>query len=893
MAINSVGAVYVKVFADSSGFKKDLEKDAKTAGGKAADHFGDEFDKKVTKDLKNLQLDKTLGPQVKEWGRKYADQVNAAVKNGTRVDFKLGDFISVSELKRLERQLGVPFKELADYLQNEIPQAAKDGFGAIDKENAESLKTRQQQYARYVRWQQDTDRKMAAARRKEAVRIRPMSELLDDKAFKKSVKKMAKDFSAIMTPEMRKALKEGQKVDWVIHKDVRRSLRQISKDSNATFRDVEKQFDRMIRKMVTSSKQVGGRGGLFGRLRVAAQDSDRWVEKLDLRIGKMRNGLKRAGTGGFFDTLTNIFAGLIGMAHKFGKAVVNAVDIAAKGLTWLGGVLTKASASMGKFGGMAARAGGMLSKMGKLLKNPIVAVIALTAGVVAGLQLLQSVMGSVVTLMVDLAGMFSMLAAGIGASVVAAAALVPIAISLGAGLAALAIGGMDAAKAHMSWQKAMAETDPKKRAQALAAYRKELAKLGPNTRAAVEATNELVGSFADFKKEMSEAMFGAGVQGLAKALKAAQPMVDALKTGMLGVSKAVGDVLDKFLRLGQDNRFMEDFNTLWTAASGIVRNVGTSLVNFFAGLTSFFAIVAPYAERLAEWIRKISENFRTWAQSDEGREKMKTFFADAWALAKQFWDVLASLTGVVVAFFKAIIDGPEGGEAGGFLKDIADWLDRLKTTIEEMDKDGRLKKWFEDAKVTGKALWDTLKGLGNLLKDLNTPENREFLQRLIGLMKTLISVVRIVFTVVSFTFRALVAPIMAPYYAIKLLWSWIQKLIDKIKQIKWPTPPAWMKSIGSKLSAFMAEGGVVTRPTRAMIGEAGPEAVIPLARPLSLVDPSVRGMAAMLRGGPGSVSTTNQSSSRQMTNYWTINTPTQDPRVVASQVVNRMAAMAG
>jgi hypothetical protein len=40
---------------------------------------------------------------------------------------------------------------------------------------------------------------------------------------------------------------------------------------------------------------------------------------------------------------------------------------------------------------------------------------------------------------------------------------------------------------------------------------------------------------------------------------------------------------------------------------------------------------------------------------------------------------------------------------------------------------------------------------------------------------------------------------------------------------------------------FMAEGGIVTKPTNAIIGEAGPEAVIPLNKNLNVnLDPLVQ-----------------------------------------------------
>lgn len=893
---DTVGYVYVKVLSDSRGFKKGVKDAGAVAGKDASVEFGKEFHDGITKDLNKLNLSEQLKPQLKKWGRDYAKQVTEAVKKGQEVRFDLDKIIPPKDVKKIAQRLRIAPEELRKMLEIEIPRAAQKGFATLEKEQAESLSRQQKQRIAYLRWTVSTQQKYDRMARKEATRTKPMHELLDNKAFTKSVKKMAKDFQKIMTPAMRKALTDGQKVDWVIHKDVRKSLRQIAKDSNASFSDVERHFDRMIRKMVKSSKQVTAGGGLFGRLRQQVQQSSTWMDRFDSRITKVRMGLRRAGTGGFFDSLTNILGSLIGLAAKFGKVVFNVVSKVGDGFIKLGGILTRVAGGMGKFGGAIAKVGGAFAKVGKFLKSPWgIAIAAVIAFITVG-TLLTKVLGSMVTLVVDLAGMLAMLAAGIGAAVVASAIFVPIIISLAAGLGALVIAGLDAAKAVMSYQKAMAETDPKKRAEALKEYREELAKLGPATRKAVEATNDLVGSFADFKKSMAEKFFSAGVSGLANGLKQAKPLVDALKQGLMGVSGAMGDVVDEFLRLGQSPQFMKDFNRLWQAAEVIVRNVGKALVNFFAGLTSFFAIVSPYAERFSKWILDISEKFRLWAQTDEGRSKMTQFFRDAWNLAKQLWDVLASLTGVVVTFFRAIIDGPEGEASGGFLKSIADWLDTIKTKIEEAEKNGKLKKWMEDAKETGRQLWEALKLIGQILKDLNTEENRAFLRKLITLFKVLMVTAKVVVGAISSGFLGIVGPIKLVWWAVKTLVGWIKSLIGWIGRIHWPKPPAWLgKIVGGGGGGSWAVGGVAMSPTRKLIGEAGPEAVIPLTRPLSQIDPSVRGMAAMIRGyGPSSSKReTAAVAGRQTNNYWTINTPSEDPRVVASQVINRMAAMAG
>lgn len=71
------------------------------------------------------------------------------------------------------------------------------------------------------------------------------------------------------------------------------------------------------------------------------------------------------------------------------------------------------------------------------------------------------------------------------------------------------------------------------------------------------------------------------------------------------------------------------------------------------------------------------------------------------------------------------------------------------------------------------------------------------------------------------------------------------------------------------------------------VAEAGREAIVPLDRPLDQVDPSVRYLAAIAQGlNPGGGGTT-------VNNNLTVITPTKDPRAVAIEAANELAALGG
>jgi hypothetical protein len=90
-----------------------------------------------------------------------------------------------------------------------------------------------------------------------------------------------------------------------------------------------------------------------------------------------------------------------------------------------------------------------------------------------------------------------------------------------------------------------------------------------------------------------------------------------------------------------------------------------------------------------------------------------------------------------------------------------------------------------------------------------------------------------------------------------------------------------------------ARGGVVLGPVTATIGESGAEAIVPLNRPLSQVDPSVRLLSAIAQGKmPGfAAGGLVTGGGRQITvapGAIVVNTQIENPRRVAEAVLDRM-----
>jgi hypothetical protein len=86
-------------------------------------------------------------------------------------------------------------------------------------------------------------------------------------------------------------------------------------------------------------------------------------------------------------------------------------------------------------------------------------------------------------------------------------------------------------------------------------------------------------------------------------------------------------------------------------------------------------------------------------------------------------------------------------------------------------------------------------------------------------------------------------------------------------------------------------GALITGPRVMPVGEKGyTEALIPLQLPLNRIDPSVRGLAEVLRGG--GTGPVVPGTGKIVNNYMTITPQSADPSAVASQIINRSAVMA-
>lgn len=116
-------------------------------------------------------------------------------------------------------------------------------------------------------------------------------------------------------------------------------------------------------------------------------------------------------------------------------------------------------------------------------------------------------------------------------------------------------------------------------------------------------------------------------------------------------------------------------------------------------------------------------------------------------------------------------------------------------------------------------------------------------------------------------------------------WEAVQRIISNISNISIPNPFS-----GIDLTPWNAAGNIYTGPTVVGVGEAGAEAIVPLDRPLSMVNPNVRALSAIAQGKapmPGGAGV--GSSVTVEAGAVVVTTAATSPSVVGSIVLDEIA----
>lgn len=714
MAGRSIGRVYVTVLADSSKFAKQVREDAKDAGGYAGDDFQKAFRKEIGNVRLNKELDRLAGDWAKQWNKAIQGSNKDLFSDSDRLratkDFEdmVKDLaatlsstwdISTEEVRdRLLSRLGGALEDVERENERVARQYERDWTAAIKEHAAREAEQRREQ------------EKYAAARAREIRDWRGMliRAYTENDRFNARRDKQERDHVALII----RATREND-------------------EFNKGLRD--------------------GNGLLIRRTRqLNVNDS------INSKIGR---SLRRAGTGGAFDAITNLLAIpfllgtkvddlLAGIGDGFismGKKALDAGD----NLQAFGGIL-------GTFGTVLSGAGGKLGSFGAVLGKVAGGAAFVTLPVT--FALISVLIGGLVAGVSALAGGFVILGSAVYYAAGSLAVILPGIAAFAAAATVTFIAVKDVVGTLGKMNEAMNETDPKKRAQDLKEYREQLAKLSPAARDFVIAFEPIVKSFGTLQDTVESNFF----QGLAGQVNQLGPGLKILGDGFAKIATALNNALGYFFTLVGQEANLKRWTELWDGLANVTESMARATVDFVIGLSGLFAGLLPATERVGDNIEDVARRFREWTNSTEGQNSIKGFMEDAYDAGAAVFRIFGALGGAFAALF-----GGAKEEGQGFLETLEDSANRFADFIDEAVANGSLDEWLQDAKDGWNEFMDVIGAVSDLFASLNTEEARNSLTSILNTIELVITAIDVLYDV----FRGISSVIGGTVNAISVAWG--------------------------------------------------------------------------------------------------------------------------
>ena len=390
------------------------------------------------------------------------------------------------------------------------------------------------------------------------------------------------------------------------------------------------------------------------------------------------------------------------------------------------------------------------------------------------------------------------------------------------------------------------------------------------------------------------------------------------------------------------NKIAQYMDTAWTAANNLWDILGNLLGILGKIFTSGSEKGAPGDDFLT-YINKITDKFNKWLGTEEGQKAMKQFWEDVGTFMRRARDVLAGIwklfdtldteksrknlndfiTGLraflrfaeVVVYYiifmneialkvwgaftsaakgiKTFVEGTVAILRGDEIPaEFRAMIERAYNKVKEGL--GKIGEWVFKKLVS----WpnDTITpAMGGIAEAIGSPfaAARGNVQ---GKIRSIASLVRekfealpeIVRKAMAGVVSQMVHPFVVAYTSIS---GWVNSIVTKIREIGSAISGA--KEAFSRYTGIpMAAGGILTAPTNILAGEAGAEAIIPLQRPLSLVDPSVRPLAAIAQGKVPMAGGGVVGAGKQVTveaGAIVVQAPQSNPMLVAEMTLDRLA----
>lgn len=241
----------------------------------------------------------------------------------------------------------------------------------------------------------------------------------------------------------------------------------------------------------------------------------------------------------------------------------------------------------------------------------------------------------------------------------------------------------------------------------------ELDKLGPKTRKVVVAFKDMGGAWKQLQTDLSEAVFGPASNNTNKF----KDVLGSLRAFLTPTAKAFGELADTALKLFTSAPWKKFFEEQGEANGEIIKDLGTAALSFADGLKAVTETARPFTDFVTKGLAGLADGFKMWAESDKGREGLKSFLDDTMLRIRQLKPVFTNLAAGFAGFFKALTTGDSDG-GKDFVTKTNEGLLGLATTFRKLGEDAAkpnsgFRQWLRDV---GPLIESVVAGVGDIFK---------------------------------------------------------------------------------------------------------------------------------------------------------------------------------
>jgi phage-related protein/uncharacterized protein YukE len=248
----------------------------------------------------------------------------------------------------------------------------------------------------------------------------------------------------------------------------------------------------------------------------------------------------------------------------------------------------------------------------------------------------------------------------------------------------------DARDAVKEAQKDLADAK-KGPAGAADAFADAMSKLSPEAQRFVKYLISIQGEFRKLRAAAGKELFP-------RLEIAIQNLVDNLFPRLAplleGTGKVLGEVAIDLSKTITQADNLKNLETVWKNNDKFITNLGKATGNLYGAFLSLLAAAGPLIDRFGEWLVKITETFEQTTKAKQATGELTENFNKA-------GDVAARIGGILKNYFqgfreigKAVM---EGGAGERLLKYFEDASQRFEDLMKQMNADGSLGKYFDDA----------------------------------------------------------------------------------------------------------------------------------------------------------------------------------------------------